>query len=35
MNEVFVEDIYQDFEETVKLSLDQEFYVTISNKNFI
>lgn len=32
MNEVFAEDDYPEFEETVKISLNQEFHVTISSK---
>lgn len=32
INEVFVEDVYQEFEKIVKISLDQEFHVTISSK---
>lgn len=32
INEVFIEDIYQEFEDIVKISLDQEFHVTISSK---
>lgn len=32
INEVFIEDVYQEFEEIVKISLDQEFHVTISVK---
>lgn len=32
INEVFIEDVYQEFEEIVKISLDQEFHITISVK---